>query len=157
MVEVKLNVCFWNTFIYYVWLLRVLWNDLKFSRITIITFGWQLFAYFYQISIKCYCLIFLIELFTWTIISSVSQKYKTIRNLKFHKKRSLNQPWMNKTILAYYLWIEMVSHSSLTNHEFLTLVIRGTNVSFLIESVVTYEKGLIMMLYMKRIFLLLKF
>ena len=39
----------------------------------------------------------------------------------------------------------MVSHSSHTNHEFLTLVIRVTNVSFAIESFVTYEKGLVMM------------
>ena len=43
----------------------------------------------------------------------------------------------------------MVSHSSHTNHEFLVLVIRVTNVSFAIESFVTYEKVLIMMLHMK--------
>ena len=40
----------------------------------------------------------------------------------------------------------MVSHSSHTNHLFLTLVIWVINVSFAIESFVTYEKGLIMML-----------
>ena len=34
----------------------------------------------------------------------------------------------------------MVFHSSHTNHEFLILVIRVTNVSFAIESFVTYEK-----------------
>ena len=51
----------------------------------------------------------------------------------------------------------MVSHSSHTNHEFLTLVIRVTNVSFAIESFATYKKGLIMMLHMKIISLFLKF
>ena len=51
----------------------------------------------------------------------------------------------------------MVSNSSHTNHEFLILVIRVTNVSFGIESFVTYEKVSIMMLHMKRIFLLLTF
>ena len=49
----------------------------------------------------------------------------------------------------------MVPHSSHNNHEFLILVIRVTNVSF--ASFVTYDKVLIMMLHMKRIFLLLKF
>ena len=39
----------------------------------------------------------------------------------------------------------MVSHSSHTNHEFLILVIRVTNVSFAIKSFVSYEKGLIML------------
>ena len=51
----------------------------------------------------------------------------------------------------------MVSHSSNTNHEFLILAIQVTNVSLAIESFVTYEKVLIIMLHMKRIFLLLKF
>ena len=51
----------------------------------------------------------------------------------------------------------MMPHSFNTNHEFLILPIRITNVSFAIESFVTYEKKLLMMLYMKRIFLLLKF
>ena len=51
----------------------------------------------------------------------------------------------------------MESHSSHTNHELLTLVIGVTNVSFAIESFITHEKGLIMMLHMKRFFLLLKF
>ena len=51
----------------------------------------------------------------------------------------------------------MVSHSSLTNHELLILVIRVTNVSFVIESFVTDEKVLIMMLHMKRMLILLKF
>ena len=46
----------------------------------------------------------------------------------------------------------MVSQSSHTNHEFLTVVIRVTYFSFAIESFVTYEKGLIMMLHMNRIF-----
>ena len=46
----------------------------------------------------------------------------------------------------------MVSHSSHTNHEILTLVTQVTNLSFAIESFVTYEKRLIMMLHMKRIF-----
>ena len=46
----------------------------------------------------------------------------------------------------------MVSQSSHTNHEFLTVVIRVTYFSFAIENFVTYEKGLIMMLHMKRIF-----
>ena len=41
----------------------------------------------------------------------------------------------------------MVSHSSHTNHEFLILVIPVTNVSLTIESFVTYEKVLIMMLH----------
>ena len=50
----------------------------------------------------------------------------------------------------------MVSHSSHINHEFLILVIRVTIVSFAIENFVTYEKVLIMMLHMKRTFLLLK-
>ena len=50
---------------------------------------------------------------------------------------------MGKTISAYYLLIEMVSHSSHTNHEFLLLVIRAANVSFGIESCVTFEKVLI--------------
>ena len=50
---------------------------------------------------------------------------------------------MGKTISAYYLLIEMVSHSSHTNHEFLLLVIRAANVSFAIESCVTFEKVLI--------------
>ena len=47
----------------------------------------------------------------------------------------------------------MVSNSSHTNHYFLTLVIRVTSVSFAIESFATYEKVLLMMLHMKRIFL----
>ena len=51
----------------------------------------------------------------------------------------------------------MVSHSSPTNHELLILVIRVTNVSFVIESFVTDEKVLIMMLHMKRMLILLKF
>ena len=51
----------------------------------------------------------------------------------------------------------MVAHSSHTNHEFLILVTGVTNVSFAIERFVAYEKVLIMMLHMKRIFLLLKF
>ena len=51
----------------------------KFSRITS---GWQLFAYFYQISNKCCCLIFLIDLFSLTNISSGSQKYKVRTNLE---------------------------------------------------------------------------
>ena len=42
----------------------------------------------------------------------------------------------------------MVSHSSHTKHEFLTLVIGVINVSFAIESFVTYEKELIMMLHL---------
>ena len=46
----------------------------------------------------------------------------------------------------------MVSHSSHTNHEILTLVTQVTNLSFAIESFVTYEKRLIMMLHTKRIF-----
>ena len=49
-----------------------------------------------------------------------------------------------------------MSHSSRTNHDVLILVIQVTNVSFAIESFVTYEKRLIM-LHIKRIFLLLKF
>ena len=50
----------------------------------------------------------------------------------------------------------MVSHSSDTNHELLILVVLVANVSIEIESFVTYEKVLIIMLHMKRIFLLLK-
>ena len=50
----------------------------------------------------------------------------------------------------------MVSHGSHTNHEFLLLVIRVTNVSFAIERFVTFEKVLTMVLHMKRIFLPLK-
>ena len=49
----------------------------------------------------------------------------------------------------------MVFHSSHTNHEFLILVIRVTNVSLAIESFATYEKVLIIMLHMERIILLL--
>ena len=45
---------------------KYLW---KVFRNNVITFGWQLFACFYQISNKFYCLIFLIRLFSWTIIS----------------------------------------------------------------------------------------
>ena len=44
----------------------------------------------------------------------------------------------------------MVSHRSHTNHEFLKLVITVTSVSFAIESLVSYEKGLIMMLHPSR-------
>ena len=51
----------------------------------------------------------------------------------------------------------MGPHGSQTNHEFLILVIRVTYVSLAIESFVPYEKVLMMMLHMKRIFLLLKF
>ena len=51
--------------------------------------------------------------------------------------------------------MEILSHSSRTNHV-LILVIQVTNVSFATESFVTYEKRLIM-LHIKRIFLLLKF
>ena len=51
----------------------------------------------------------------------------------------------------------MMPHSFHTNHGLLILAIRVTNVSFAIENFVTYGKKLIMMLYMKRIFLLLKF
>ena len=40
----------------------------------------------------------------------------------------------------------MVSHGSHTNHEFLILVIRVPNVSLAVESFVTCEKVLIMML-----------
>ena len=47
----------------------------------------------------------------------------------------------------------MVSHSSHTNHVFLILVIRVTNVSFAIESFVSNEIVLIIMLHMKKIFL----
>ena len=47
----------------------------------------------------------------------------------------------------------MVPRDSHTNHEFLMLVIQFTNVSFAIESFVSYEKVLIMMLHMSRIFL----
>ena len=50
----------------------------------------------------------------------------------------------------------MVSHSSDTNHELLILVVLVANVSIEIESFVTYEKVLIIMLHMKRIFILLK-
>ena len=46
----------------------------------------------------------------------------------------------------------MVSHCSHTNHEFLLLVMQVTNVSFAKESFITYEKVLIMMLHLKRIF-----
>ena len=42
----------------------------------------------------------------------------------------------------------MVSHSSDTNHEFLILVVLVANVSIDIESFVTYEKVLIIMLHM---------
>ena len=70
-------------FIRYVWLLRHLWKFLwKFFENIVITFAWQLFAYFYQISNKCYCLIFLIDLFSWTVISSGSQKCKVRANLE---------------------------------------------------------------------------
>ena len=48
----------------------------------VITFGGQLFAYFYQIWNKCYCLIYLLDLFTSTIISSASQKYKVRRSVE---------------------------------------------------------------------------
>ena len=64
---------------------------------------------------------------------------------------------MSKTILTYQISIELVSHSSYTNHKFLILVIRVTSVSFAIESFVTYEKVLVMMLHMKIISLLLTF
>ena len=77
--EIKWNVCFWNTCRCYAWLLRFLWKVFKNN---IRTFVWQLFAYFYQISNKCYCLMFLIDLFSWTIISSGSQKYKGRTNLQ---------------------------------------------------------------------------
>ena len=51
----------------------------------------------------------------------------------------------------------MVPHGSHTNHEFLMLVIRVTNDSFVKKSFVTYEKVLTMMLHVKIIFLLLNF
>ena len=51
----------------------------------------------------------------------------------------------------------MMSHSSHANHEFLILVIRVTNVSYAIESFVTYEKVLLMVLHMKGIILPLNF
>ena len=70
-------------FTYYVWLLRLLWKfSWKVLKYNVITFSWQLFAYFYQTSNKCYCLIFLIHLFSWTIISSGSQKCKVRTNLE---------------------------------------------------------------------------
>ena len=61
----------------------------------VITFSWQIFVYFYQISDKCYCLIFLIDLFTWTTISSTSQKYKARGYLEVPKK-SLFKPTLNE-------------------------------------------------------------
>ena len=66
--------------ILFIWLLRLLWNEV--FKNSLITFGWQLSAYFYQILNKCYCLIFLTDLFTWTSVSSDSQKYKVRRNLE---------------------------------------------------------------------------
>ena len=49
----------------------------------------------------------------------------------------------------------MVSHSFHTHHQFLILIIQVPNVSFAIESFVTYKK--VLMLHIKRVFLLLKF
>ena len=70
-------------YIYYVWLLRLLWRFLwKVLKNNVKTFDWQFFAYFYQISNKYYCLIFLVDLFSWLIISSGSQKYKARTNLE---------------------------------------------------------------------------
>ena len=73
-VEVKLNVCFWNT-CHLLWLtVAIFMKWFKVFKINVMTFGWQLFTYFYQTSNKCCCLIFLTELFTWTIITGASQK-----------------------------------------------------------------------------------
>ena len=79
-VEVKWNVCFWNTFHLLCLTAATFMKWFEIFKNNVITFGWRLFAYFYKISNKCYCLIFLIDLFTWTIINSASQK-----------RRSLNQ------------------------------------------------------------------
>ena len=78
------------------------------------------------------------DLFSWTIISSGSKKYKVRTKLEVPKK-TLFKPTPseqnNFTILAL---IKMVSHGSHTNHEFLILVIQVTSVSSAIESFVTF-------------------
>ena len=53
---------------------------------------------------------------------------------------------MTKTILTYQPYLEMISHSSHTNHivnELLILIIRVVSFSFMAENFVTYEKLLI--------------
>ena len=82
MVEVKLNVCFWNTFHLPCLTATTFMKSFEFFKTNVITFGWQLSAHFYQISNKYYCLLFLTDLLTSTIISSDSQKYKEGRNLE---------------------------------------------------------------------------
>ena len=53
----------------------------KFSIITL-KHSFDNFSLFYQISNKCYCLLFCIDLFSWTIISSGSQEHKVRTNLE---------------------------------------------------------------------------
>ena len=72
-VEVKWNT-FWNTFHLLCLTPATFMKWFEVFKNNVVTFGSQLFAYFYQISNKCYCLIFLIDLFTWTVICSASQK-----------------------------------------------------------------------------------
>ena len=87
-VEVNWNASFWNTF-HLLWLTAATFMKwFEVFKNNVITFGWQFFGYFYQISNKCCCLIFLVDVLIW--ISSASQK-----------RRPLNQPWMSETILAY--------------------------------------------------------
>ena len=54
----------------------------------------------YQISTKCYCLIFLIDLLTWAIISNASEKYKERRNLEVPQK-ALLKPILKEQNDAY--------------------------------------------------------
>ena len=138
MVEVKWHVCFWNPFCLLCLTATIFmkWFEVfKNNRI----YSWQLSAYFYQISNKCYCLIFLIDLFTSTVLTSTSQKYKVRRNLEVPWKALFKRTLNEQNSFA----IKMVSHSSHTNHEILTFVIRVNNVNFAIGSFATYEKGLI--------------
>ena len=53
----------------------------KFSIITL-KHSFDNFSLFYQISNKCYCLLFCIDLFSWTIISTGSQEHKVRTNLE---------------------------------------------------------------------------
>ena len=58
------------------------WLLLEILKNSVVAFGWQLFANFHQILNKCYCLRFLIDLFSWTIISSGPQKSKVKTNVE---------------------------------------------------------------------------